>query len=112
MVDRICSIESKFIELAEMELASRPIERIDIREMGEIADIIKDLSEAAEKLRKAEYYRSVVSAMGQKAEEAKPAWQYSDHSDSLDPLRKALQAAGPDEREQLRTEVKMMIGAM
>ena len=61
MVDKIYNLKNKFIERIESDISNRGIERIDVKEMGELVDMVKDLAEAEEKCWKAQYYRHVVS---------------------------------------------------
>lgn len=105
MDGRICDLLEMFISRIESDIQERGIERADIREMGELADIVKDLAKAESSRMKARYYGEVVAAM----EEGGRDHPYSEF---IEPLRKALQSAGPDERERIRTEVRKVAGLM
>lgn len=64
MVDRIYNAKAKVLERIDRAIAERGAERMDVQEMGMLADIVKDLSEAEKSCWEAEYYRSVSEAMG------------------------------------------------
>ena len=62
-VKNIHSILEKLAECAKME-AEKGIEQLDTKEMGEVVDMIKDLSEA-------EYYSRIAVAMAKAEEDEK-----------------------------------------
>lgn len=70
---------------AAMDEMAKGIQHVDTKEMGEVIDMIKDLSEAEEKCWKACYYKSIVKAMHEEEEEMKRGggrmgydnWRYS-----------------------------------
>lgn len=63
MVEKIYDIKNKALQRMEQAIAERGVDRMDVKEMGELADIVKDLSEAEKACWEAEYYRSVTDAM-------------------------------------------------
>lgn len=62
MVDKIFNVKAKVLEHMEKAVAEG---RMDVAEIGDLADIVKDLSEAEEKCLESEYYKSVTKAMGE-----------------------------------------------
>lgn len=63
MVNKICELKDKLLERVENDMQERGVERIDVKEMGELIDMVKDLAEAEGSLWEAEYHREVVKAM-------------------------------------------------
>ncbi len=61
MVEEIYKLKNKI--LTHVEDRTRDMNRIDVKEIGELVDMVKDLAEAEEKCWEAAYYRSVASAM-------------------------------------------------
>lgn len=64
MVDKIYNIKAKVLEHMEKAVGEQ---RMDTDEIGMLADVVKDLSEAEEKCWEAEYYKSVTKAMGEQS---------------------------------------------
>lgn len=64
----ICCMQETMISALKAEL-SKGLEHADAKELGEAADIIKDLAEAECKLRESCYYKTVVEAMEEGSEE-------------------------------------------
>lgn len=60
----IAEAKQKVLERIERSIAERGAERMDVQEMGMLADIVKDLSEAEASCAEADYHRSVTHAMG------------------------------------------------
>lgn len=63
MTKKLYEIKKQMIDLLEEEISVRGVRNISVAEVGQVADIIKDLAEAEEKCWKACYYKSVVEAM-------------------------------------------------
>lgn len=63
MVDKIYQAKAKVLERIDRSIAERGTDRMDIQEMGMLADIVKDLSEAEQACWEAEYYKSISQAM-------------------------------------------------
>lgn len=63
MVEAIYELKNRFVEKMRQGIAERGIERVDVNEMYQLADIVKDLAEAEKSCWEAEYYRSVTDAM-------------------------------------------------
>lgn len=136
MINKIYELKNKLLQHVEEEVRTKGIERLD----GEKVDMIKDLAEAEAYCMKAKYYDTVVAAMGQgssgyqgqgggtgssagyggmqgggRGYSSRDNMQSSGyggmgHQDLMFPLRMALQAAGPEEREKLRQETSSLFG--
>lgn len=65
MVENIYELKNKILDHVEMETMN--MARIDVKEVGELVDMVKDLAEAEAMCWKAEYYKSVVESMKQGA---------------------------------------------
>lgn len=63
MVEKIKAIKDKTLSFMERELTKYGNDRMDVKQMGELADIVKDLAEAEKSCWEAEYYRTVSEAM-------------------------------------------------
>lgn len=63
MVEKIKETKDQVLQKMEQAIAERGVERMDVAEMGRLADIVKDLAEAEKSCWEAEYYRSVTEAM-------------------------------------------------
>ena len=141
MVENIYELKNKIIKQVEKETAD--MQRMDVKEVGELVDMVKDLAEAEKSCWEASYYRKVTESMGQGSgysgssmgggtgssagygsqqggsmrqgygtQSMRQGYGTMGHTDLMEPLRMAIQQAGPDERERLRNEVKTIIGAM
>ena len=129
MVEKIYKLKNEILQQAEKELEERGPERMDVDRLGEMIDMVKDLAEAEKSCWEAQYYRSVTEAMEDRSGYSMP--QQSSrmgygggtgsstpyvaargHQDVIETLRSALQVADPNEREQLRKEVKKVAGLM
>lgn len=128
MLDKIYDIKADVLERLQKAVEERGLERMDI---GEVADVVKDLSEA-------EYYCSVTDAMdsyGYTPETRNGMWEddrrygYRDsqgrystranrrgyprrmgHMDSVETIREELHSATPEERENLKQELRQLLG--
>lgn len=63
MVHKIKEFKDKALERMEKEIQDRGIDRADLKELGELADIVKDLASAEKDCWEAEYYMTVTEAM-------------------------------------------------
>lgn len=111
MVEKICEIKERIIQHVDRETSD--MRRLDVKEVGELVDMIKDLAEAEKDYEKAEYYRSVTEAMHGGVVE-RPTTRYpeeSKYNEVIEPLRKVMRMAGPDEREHMRSQLKSLLEA-
>lgn len=103
MIDKICMIRRQLVMKVDDDIAERGLDRIDVQNLGEVIDMIKDLAVAEEKLRKADYYHRVTVAMdGGEQMRIK-------HPELADAITRALQSADPHDREMIRGEVMAML---
>lgn len=62
MIDKIRTIRHQLVDKIDNDIIERGLDRIDIQNMGEVVDMVKDLAVAEEKLRKADYYHGLHSS--------------------------------------------------
>ena len=63
MVEAIKDTKDQLLDKMQQTIDEKGIERIDVSEMGKLADQVKDLAEAEKACWEAEYYRAVTEAM-------------------------------------------------
>lgn len=63
MVEKIKQTKDQVLERMDRAINERGAERMDVTEVGKLADIVKDLAEAEKSCWEAEYYMSVTEAM-------------------------------------------------
>lgn len=68
--ERVCSIKDKAISLVETQL-NGDLTQVDAKELGEVADIAKDMAEIMKLCSEAEYYCKVAEAMDDASPEEK-----------------------------------------
>lgn len=66
--ERVCAIKDRAISLVESQINGN-IENVDAKELGEVADIAKDMAELMKLCSEAEYYHSIVEAMEKNSDE-------------------------------------------
>lgn len=103
MIDKICTIRKQLVSKVDGDIAERGLDRIDVQNLGEVVDMIKDLAVAEEKLRKADYYHRVIAAM----DGGEP--MRTSHPEIADAISRALSSADPHERETIKGEVMAML---
>lgn len=57
MIEKISSVKTKVLDFMDQEVSKYGNARMDVKEIGDLADIVKDLAEA-------EYYCTVAQSMG------------------------------------------------
>ena len=92
-------------------VSARGFDRINVGELGAMADIVKDLACAEEKNRKAEYYRAVTDAMGRHGEPQGIMMHDDGYGDMLEELRKRVMSADPHERERMIGDIMGIVKA-
>lgn len=130
MVERIKKIKDDILEYMEQEVGKYGGSRMDVKEIGELADAVKDMAAAEESCWEAEYYRTVTEAMGhsessgygmggrsgymQEADMSGMAGgrrgygqpnRMMGHSDPVAAIRDMLATANPEMRMQIRNEL-------
>lgn len=109
----IKSIKDKILDFMDQEVDKYGGNRMDVKELGELADIVKDLAEA-------EYYCTVAQAMGgQESYGYQQPMGYGGqggmrqgygtsgmgHTDPIQMIRDALSKADPELRAMVRNEL-------
>ena len=129
MVEKIKQNKDKVLAYMEMRLSQYGGNRMDTKEMGDLADIVKDLAAAEESCWVAQYYRTVTEGM----ESGEGSQGYGGgsmgggrgygsmgggrrgygggsimgHTDPMDTVRKMIES-NPDMKMQLRNELMGM----
>jgi hypothetical protein len=126
MIEDIKKIKADVLRFMEQEVGKYGNGRMDVKQVGELADVVKDLAEA-------EYYCTVADAMGNGSGSAgysgsgmgysggtsypggnNGSMGYSGsgsmgHSDPMSALREMLATASPERRMQIRNELSGMM---
>ena len=143
MVELIKQTKDSMLERMEQAINERGADRIDVSEMGKLADIVKDLAEAEKSCWEAEYYRTVTESMedgsmgydqmgyqGQRGgsqggsrngSQSRSGYRDSmgryarrgydgryGHDDVMQTVKDLMTSADPQEREQLKRELRKM----
>jgi len=131
MVEEIKRMKDQFIEHMEKLIDQRGIDRVDVKMLGEYADIIKDFAEAEEKCWKAEYYKTVTEEMqagsgsygytpmrqtgmtgGRRGYSGSPAngGNMMGHTDPIEVVKEIMSTSDARRKSQLRDELSELIG--
>jgi hypothetical protein len=121
MVGKIKEIKDKVLGRMETAMTERgSIDRMDVKEMGELADIIKDLAKAEKSCWEAEYYRSITEAMAGEGGSSRSSGYsgggrmgYMDdrrgyamgHTDPISTIRDMLATSTPEMRAKIRNDL-------
>lgn len=139
MVELIKQAKDSMLERMEQAINERGVDRVDVSEMGKLADIVKDLAEAEKSCWEAEYYRSVSESMdggsmgydqmgyqgqrggSQGGSQNRSGYRDSmgryarrgyegryGHDDVMQTVKDLMTSADPQEREQLKRELRKM----
>lgn len=130
MVERIKADKDKILEYMGKSLEKYGPDKMDVEEVGKLADAIKDLAEAEKQCWEAEYYRTVTEAMDRSGYMPEGMGYgmgrsgYNPNRDSMgryarrgydhDPIqavRDAMGGASPEERERMKRELRQIVGA-
>lgn len=68
--ERVCAIKDKALSLVETQL-NGDLSQVDAKELGEVADIAKDMAEVMKLMEETCYYHKVTEAMEESSEEEK-----------------------------------------
>lgn len=119
MTDKITMMKDRVLDYMDQEIGKYGNNRMDVKQMGDLADIIKDLAEA-------EYYCSVSNAMGDQQPQGytqpmgdRMGYGGGDmgrsgygggsgtmgHTDPIAMVRDMLASANPDMRSQIRSSL-------
>ena len=66
--EKVCTIKDRALSLVDMQLNGN-IENVDAKELGEVADIAKDMAEIMKLCTEAEYYFKITEAMDENSNE-------------------------------------------
>lgn len=123
MVEKIKATKDKVLDFMDREIGKYNGDRMDVKEIGDLADIIKDLAEAEKSCWEAEYYRSVSEAMGGSSGSSGYMQPTGDrmgydgggarrgysggmgHTDPLSSIREMMSSLSPEMRKQLRNDL-------
>ena len=119
MEDKICAIKDKIVQRIDSEIMNRGMDRIDVEELGEMIDMVKDLAEAEDHCKQAKYYETVTKAMNQEDSSYNKGFKTGytsnlvskpmDYHETLDSLRSMMEHMDPTDKEHLTTELQSMI---
>lgn len=122
MVDKIYSLKNKFIERIEADISNRGIDRVNVQEMGELVDIVKDLAEAEKDCWKAQYYRHAVTEametkygypMNEDRQRNSIRQGYRNEQDDLiDKIEDEYRNLSRDEKIAMRSKILTKLGSM
>ncbi len=134
MIDRIYDLKKRLLDYTDKTLEKYGPDRMDVTEIGKIADAIKDLSQAEKECMESEYYQSVTDAMdrsgympdgmhdGQYRSGYNPnrdsmgrysrrrGYRYGYDHDPIQGVREAMTSAAPEDREKMQRELRQMLG--
>lgn len=131
MVEKISEDKNKILEYMGKTIDKYGPDKMNVEEVGKLADAIKDMAEAEKACWEAEYYRSVTEAMessgympeGMGYQGGQGRMGYNPNRDSMgrysrgrrgyhegmDGLRADMQAASPEEREKMKRELRQIL---
>lgn len=133
MVEKIAEDKNRILEYMGKSLEKYGPDKMNVEEIGKLADAVKDMAEAEKACWEAEYYRSVTEAMesqgytpdmmGYQGQGGQGRMGYNRNRDSMgrytsgrrgyhegmDGLRAEMQSATPEEREKMKRELRQML---
>lgn len=129
MVEVIAEDKNRILDYMGKSLEKYGPDKMNVDEIGKLADAIKDMAEAEEACWEAEYYRAVTEAMEGGSYGYMPDGRmgYNPNRDSMgryargrrgysggyhehiEDIRSAMQTAAPEEREKMKRELRQMI---
>ena len=102
-MQRIKRMKDRLIKEAQSRL--RNMDGGSIEQMGQIIDMIKDLSEAEKSCLEAEYYDIVIDAM-------ENGQRYGYDDESIDNIRQMMEDADPERKRQLKRDLEDLMSEM
>ena len=114
MVDQIYTLKNEILKRTDSAIHERGIERMNVTEVGELVDMVKDLAQAEAYCWKAEYYKTVTSAMKGESNRYDPSRLTAQGGmDTIgETSHKMMRYAGPDEREHMHYDMRGMVSGM
>lgn len=141
MVGLIKETKNTVLERLDKAINEKGADRMNVQEVGMLADVVKDLAEAEKSCMEAEYYAAVTEAMdegsmgydgmgydkgqqggrdyrmGYRGQPRDSQGQYASrrgyrrmgyHGDIMQEVRQMMDGANPQEREQLKMQLRQM----
>lgn len=121
MVEDIKMLKAKVMQFMDQEVNKYGNGRMDVKQVGDLADVIKDLAEA-------EYYCTVADAMTQGQQDSMGYMQSPSrmgyqgggmgssrsgygmgHSDPMSAIKDILMTSDPETRSMIRSEINKMM---
>ena len=129
MVEKIYDIKNQILQRVDKDIQERGVDRMDVKEIGEMVDMVKDLAEAEKSCWEAQYYRSVTEAMSGNASgysqmgggsrqgyssQMRQGYQQGSmgHSELINKLGEEYRKLTPDEQMMMKSNVLRTFGAM
>ena len=119
MMDKMCAIKDKLIQRIDSDMMNRGLDRMDIKELGEMIDMVKDLAEAEDHCHQAKYYETVTKAMNQEDSSYNRGFRTgftsnmphkpNDYHEVLDSLRSMMGYMDSTEKEHLHNELQELM---
>lgn len=133
MVEKIKADKDKILEYMGKSLEKYGPDKMNVEEVGKLADAVKDMAEAEKACWEAEYYRSVTEAMEGQSGYMPEGMGYGrmgynpsrdsmgryarrgygnagmGYHDEMEGIRSKMQSASPDEREKMKRELRQML---
>ena len=130
MVERIKESKDDILAYLSKEIKRYGGDKMDVAEVGKLADAVKDMAEAEKACWEAEYYRSITEAMGNgtygydgmmhnqpngrygyrdsMGRYARRGYNSYGYHETLDSLRGEMESASPEEREKIKREIRQI----
>lgn len=132
MVNEIKNVKDDLLERMRQSINERGVDRADVKELGDLADAVKDLAEAEKACWEAEYYMNVSEAMEKsgytpdgvgrgdyrmdrqgyrdsRGRYSRRGYSSMGYHDEMDGVREAMRNATPEEREKMQREMRQML---
>ena len=124
MVEDIYILKNKILQHIERE--TKNMDRIDVKEIGELVDMVKDLAEAEKSCWEASYYKAISEGMEDRAgygsmaarsgydyQPTRPGYtQAMGHTDLIDKIGSEYHSLSPNEKAEMKKEILKTLGVM
>ena len=131
MVQRIAEEKNRILEYLGKSIDKYGPDKMNVEEIGKLADAVKDMAEAEKACWEAEYYQSVTEAMDSRG--YMPEMDYGDgmmrgyrrrgynpnrdsrgrysrgYHEDMEAIRQSMGSASPEEREKMKRELRQML---
>ena len=102
MKERVC-------ERLYLAIEERGIERMDVNEVGKLADIVKDLAQAMESCAEAEYYGKISEAMGNPQGTPTADISSPEYEEAMENIKTTLNSVSPFEKQKMMRELRSLV---